>query len=74
MNQAERIARLEMMVEADQHRSALGPWSTGECLAVALILNRHDWLEAMEHTILEALERLGPDWFAACQVVAKARQ
>lgn len=71
MNQAQRVERLEMMVKADQHTGVMGPWSSGERLAVALVLNRHDWLEAMEHTILEAVARLEPDWLAACQVVTK---
>ena len=47
MSQAERVERLEMMAKADQHSDVMGPWSSGERLAVALVLNRHDWLEAM---------------------------
>ena len=71
MSQAERVERLEMMAKADQHSDVMGPWSSGERLAVALVLNRHDWLEAMEYTMLEAVARLDPDWLAACQSVAK---
>jgi hypothetical protein len=33
-------------------------WSTGETLIVALVLNRHDVLDAMSHTICEALDRV----------------
>ncbi len=71
MSQVERVERLEMMAKADQHSDAIGPWSSGERLAVALVLNRHDWLEDMEYTILEAVARLEPEWLAACHSVAK---
>lgn len=33
--------------------------STGEKVAVALVLNRADWLTAMCYTIAEAIERSG---------------
>lgn len=42
MRQAERVERLEMMAKADQHSDVM------ERLAVALVLNRHDWLEACQ--------------------------
>ena len=71
MSQAERVERLEMMAKADQHSGVMGPWSSGERLAVALVLNRHDWLEVMEYTMLEAVARLEPDWLEACHLVAK---
>jgi hypothetical protein len=49
--------------------------STGEQLAAALILNRHDWLVERGYTIAEALERVGPAWAtlipAAAQIVAR---
>ena len=71
MSQVERIERLEMMAKADQHSGSIGPWSSGERLAVALVLNRHDWLADMEYTILEAVARLEPEWLNACHAVAK---
>lgn len=46
--------------------------STGEQLAVALILDRPDWLAAMNSTIAEAMEQVGPDWL--CLIPAVARQ
>ncbi|RKE23740.1 hypothetical protein B0G76_8420 [Paraburkholderia sp. BL23I1N1] len=49
-----------------------GGMSTGEALAVALVLNRPDWLAAMNFTIAEAIERIGPEW--AQLVPAAARQ
>jgi len=36
--------------------------STGERVAVALVLNRADWLEEMNYTIAQAIGRSGPEW------------
>lgn len=36
--------------------------STGEKLAVALVLNRPDWLALMGYTLAEAVDRVGPEW------------
>lgn len=38
-----------------------GPLSTGESLAAALVLNRADWLQEMDYTIAQALDRIDPD-------------
>lgn len=46
--------------------------STGERLAVALALNQFEWLQMMDYTIAEALERIGPQWAALIPEVAKA--
>lgn len=46
--------------------------STGEKLAVALVLNRSDWLAEMDYTIAEAMDRVGPDWLALIPAAAKA--
>lgn len=43
-------------------RGGVGVLSTGEMLAAALVLNRADWLAEVGYTIVEALERVGPDW------------
>jgi hypothetical protein len=48
-----------------------GPLSTGEALIAALILNRTDWLIALEFTIPEALERIGPEWARLIPAAAK---
>jgi hypothetical protein len=45
--------------------------STGEKLAVALVLNRADWLEEMQYTIPEAIERSGVEWVAIVPQVAR---
>lgn len=36
-------------------------WSTGETLAVALVLNRYAVLDAMSYTMVEAMDRLAGD-------------
>ena len=46
--------------------------STGEKLAVALALNRADWLAAMGYSIPEAIARVGSDWISMVPDVAKA--
>lgn len=45
--------------------------STGEKLAVALVLNRFDWLQSMDYTIAEAIDRVGAEWIAHIPVVAR---
>lgn len=38
--------------------------STGERLAVAVVLNRPDWLAEMDYTLAEAIDRIGTEWLA----------
>ncbi len=45
-------------------KEGYGVLSTGEQLAVALALNRADWLVEMDYTIGEAIDRLAGDWLA----------
>jgi hypothetical protein len=45
--------------------------STGEKVAVALILNRADWLNSIEYTLAEALERTGPTWLELVPKIAR---
>jgi hypothetical protein len=52
-----------------------GAWSvmsTGERLAVALVLDRHDWLQRMNYTMAEAIGRVGPEWVNEIPAVAEA--
>lgn len=64
MNAAEAQIRAKVRtVLADQ--DAFGVLSTGERIAVALVLNRYDLLESTWGTILEAVDRLGPLWIEA---------
>lgn len=45
--------------------------STGEKVAVALVLNRADWLTAISYTIAEAIERSGLEWIAVIPRIAR---
>jgi len=57
-------------VQADD--SQIGVLSTGERLAVALVLDQKDWLERWRYTMLEAVERLGEEWFRAALAVQRS--
>jgi hypothetical protein len=46
--------------------------STGEQIAVALVLNRADWLEETGYTIAQGLDRIGTDWMICIFPVAQA--
>ena len=45
--------------------------STGEKVAVALVLNRADWLAEIDYTIPEAIDRSGAEWVAVIPQVAE---
>ncbi len=45
--------------------------STGEKVAVALTLNRADWLAEIDYTIPEAIERSGAEWTAIIPQVGR---
>jgi hypothetical protein len=55
----------------DAVRVGIGGLSAGEKLAVALILDRPDWLAELKCTIAEAIERVGPDWLRLIPAVAR---
>jgi hypothetical protein len=58
----------------DAKRGGHGAWtvqSTGERVAVALVLNRADWLAEMSYTLAEAIERSGAEWVALIPQVAR---
>jgi pterin-4a-carbinolamine dehydratase len=58
----------------DAKRGGHDAWSvqsTGEKVAVALVLNRADWLSEMDYSLAEAIDRSGPDWVAIIPQVAK---
>lgn len=51
----------------DAKRGGRAAWdvqSTGEKVAVALVLNRADWLKAIGYSLAEAIDRTGPEWIA----------
>lgn len=55
--------------------AAWSAMSTGEQAAVALVLNRHDWVNRMGFTMVQAIERAGPEWMAfADQVERQLRE
>ena len=45
--------------------------STGEKVAVALVLNRADWLAEIGYTIPEAIDRSGAEWVTIIPQVAR---
>lgn len=58
----------------DAKRGGHDAWSvqsTGEKVAVALVLNRADWLAEMQYTIAEAIERSGPEWVTVVPRIAR---
>ena len=58
----------------DAKRGGHDAWavqSTGEKVAVALVLNRGDWLEEILYTIAEAIERSGQEWVSIIPQVAR---
>ena len=58
----------------DGKRGGHDSWSvqsTGERVAVALVLNRADWLREIDCTIAEAIERSGAEWVALIPQVAR---
>lgn len=48
-----------------------GVLSTGERIAVAIVLNRHDLLDEAWGTILESVHRLGRQWTEAALYVQR---
>lgn len=59
----------------DAKTGGMDAWSvqsTGEKVAVALVLNRADWLASMNYTLAEAIDRAGPEWVALMPSVERA--
>jgi hypothetical protein len=65
------LAHILAKTRAAAERGGPGPLSTGEALMAALVLNRPDWLIAMEYTIADAIERVGPEWARLIPAAAK---
>lgn len=67
------IARLVERVAKDEDH--IGVLSTGESLAVALVLDRKDLLEEINggYSMLEAVNRLGVQWLEAALQVQRDR-
>lgn len=69
-------ARYEHLLRksGDAKRGGHEAWavqSTGERVAVALVLNRADWLREIDYTIAEAIDRSGSEWVAIIPQVAR---
>jgi hypothetical protein len=64
MSAAERQIRKKVQMVAHDARS-FGVLSTGERIAVALVLDRYDLLQDVWGTMLEAVHRLGEEWTQA---------
>lgn len=59
----QQIREKVRMFLADE--TCFGVLSTGERIAVAVVLDRYDLLQRAWGTIAEAVDRLGPVWTAA---------
>ena len=73
---SERNPRYEHLLHKahDAKRGGHDAWtvqSTGEKVAVALALNRSDWLAEYGYTIAEAIERAGREWVEMIPQVAR---
>jgi hypothetical protein len=64
MNAAEMQIREKVRMVAQDARS-FGVLSTGERIAVALVFDRYDLLQTAWGSMLEAVNRLGPEWTQA---------
>lgn len=65
-----RILALVQAVEIDPKK--MGVLSTGEQIAVAFVLNRTEHFKVMGYnSILQAADRLGPEWLAAAASVQR---
>jgi hypothetical protein len=71
MSTEDDILRMVKRVVADENR--FGVFSTGEKLAVALVLDRKDLLAEVNggYTMLEAASRLGAKWLDAALAVQR---
>jgi hypothetical protein len=68
MSITEQIAILVERVRADEGQ--LSRLAIGEALAAVLVLDRKDLLG--DYTMLEAVERLGTEWFRAALTVQRS--
>jgi hypothetical protein len=66
---AQTIMRLSERIKRDHKQR--GVLSTGEYLAVAMVLNKPSWLKEDGYTMLEAIDRLGDEWTKAAIIVQK---
>jgi hypothetical protein len=67
-----RIAAMVAAVARDERE--LSVFSTGERIAIAFVLDRPDLFPHGGYTMLEAVERLGPEWTKAALQVQRNRE
>lgn len=63
------LRRVEILKDDE---AEIGVWSTGEQIAVALVMNRLDLLPRGYTHVLDAVERLGDDWLKAAFIARRA--
>lgn len=63
----------DLVERVHENEHAFGVLSTGEKLAVALVLDRHDLIAQINggYEMLEAMDRLGPTWLRAALIVQR---
>lgn len=54
-----------IVAKAQEVQDGYNVASTGEMLAVAFVLNRPDIIEEMGYTLVDAIQRIGPEWMEA---------
>lgn len=59
-------------IEALQGKELWCAQSELDKVAVAMVLNRADWLQELDYTLVEATARLGAEWLALMPRVAQA--
>lgn len=80
-NELETSEHLLLLMNIDKteeeclHRASIKQgWScmsTGEKVAVALVLDKADWLAEMDYSMAEAIERTGSTWVALMPAVCR---
>jgi hypothetical protein len=65
LTSAEITQRIMSVVTAFREGTSINVLSTGERIAVALVVGKPELFPPEHYTILEAVNRLGPDWTAA---------
>jgi hypothetical protein len=66
--------RIAEMVAVEEDEREIGVYSTGEQIAVALVLDRSELFPQGGYAILEAVERLGTEWTRAALQVQRSRE
>lgn len=64
--------RLRMLAQTDRDAGRPGAGSISERIAVALILDRADWLTDMGCSMLDATQHLDAVWLQACRDVQRS--